>query len=547
VSLIESLQPVDEPGRALDEAVRVARRWLLVSVPREPLWRGINVARRLCAPVGRHAGPRAPLVAAGPDPPARGLRGGRRCPQPAPVDARARLDPLRLAERAAVAVVAAAGLIGWLTFPVLPTYDSLSALVWGRDILDGHLPGFDAYAAPTEHPLWVAAGTALALLGDAGARAMTLLTIASLVALVIATYRLGRTAFGPLAGGLAAALLLTRLDFGFYAAFAFLDVTFAALIVWAAALEAERPRRGGLVWLLLVLAGLLRPEGWVYAAAYSAWLWIAGGRARRALPAIVAWVAAAPVLWMLTDLVVTGRPLFSWTYTTGEAAILGRHRTPAQVPHAVLQALDELLKLPVLLLAALGLALALRERRGLRLRVPLALLALGLVTFALVVLGGVSGQVPRYASVAAVGLLLFAGYLFARLLRVPSGGAGWLAWTATIAIVVGGVAWTAARLHPHAITSLLRFRHGSRATSRRRCARRSWRGPAAAARWRSRRTSSCPPRAGRSTRRPGPSSRARTRGELGAAPPAWSCSSWDRGCSPTRATGRSRPTRPTTA
>lgn len=61
---------------------------------------------------------------------------------------------------------------------------------------------------------------------------------------------------------------------------------------------------------------------------------------------------------------------------------------------------------------------------------------------------------------AAVGLLLFAGYLFARLLRLPSGGAGWLAWTATIALVVGGVAWTAARLHPHAITSLLRFRHG---------------------------------------------------------------------------------------
>ena len=36
-----------------------------------------------------------------------------------------------------------------------------------------------------------------------------------------------------------------------------------------------------------------------------------------------------------TDLVVTGRPLFSWTYTTGEAEILGRQRTPGEVPHAV--------------------------------------------------------------------------------------------------------------------------------------------------------------------------------------------------------------------
>jgi SAM-dependent methyltransferase len=45
VSLIEMLQLVDEPDRALAEAARVARRWLLVSVPREPLWRVLNVAR----------------------------------------------------------------------------------------------------------------------------------------------------------------------------------------------------------------------------------------------------------------------------------------------------------------------------------------------------------------------------------------------------------------------------------------------------------------------------------------------------------------------
>jgi SAM-dependent methyltransferase len=45
VSLIEMLQLVDEPDRALAEAARVARRWLLVSVPREPWWRALNVAR----------------------------------------------------------------------------------------------------------------------------------------------------------------------------------------------------------------------------------------------------------------------------------------------------------------------------------------------------------------------------------------------------------------------------------------------------------------------------------------------------------------------
>ena len=42
---IEVLEHVPEPDRTLAEMVRVASRWLLVSVPREPLWRLLNVAR----------------------------------------------------------------------------------------------------------------------------------------------------------------------------------------------------------------------------------------------------------------------------------------------------------------------------------------------------------------------------------------------------------------------------------------------------------------------------------------------------------------------
>jgi ubiquinone/menaquinone biosynthesis C-methylase UbiE len=45
VTLVESLQLMDDPPRALAEAGRVARRSMLVSVPREPLWRALNVAR----------------------------------------------------------------------------------------------------------------------------------------------------------------------------------------------------------------------------------------------------------------------------------------------------------------------------------------------------------------------------------------------------------------------------------------------------------------------------------------------------------------------
>jgi SAM-dependent methyltransferase len=42
---IEVLEHVPEPEATVAEMARVARRWLLVSVPREPLWRGLNMAR----------------------------------------------------------------------------------------------------------------------------------------------------------------------------------------------------------------------------------------------------------------------------------------------------------------------------------------------------------------------------------------------------------------------------------------------------------------------------------------------------------------------
>ena len=42
---IEVLEHVPEPEATVAEMARVARRWLLVSVPREPLWRGLNIVR----------------------------------------------------------------------------------------------------------------------------------------------------------------------------------------------------------------------------------------------------------------------------------------------------------------------------------------------------------------------------------------------------------------------------------------------------------------------------------------------------------------------
>jgi 2-polyprenyl-3-methyl-5-hydroxy-6-metoxy-1,4-benzoquinol methylase len=45
VAATEVLEHVADPGLALREMARVASGWLLVSVPREPLWRLLNLAR----------------------------------------------------------------------------------------------------------------------------------------------------------------------------------------------------------------------------------------------------------------------------------------------------------------------------------------------------------------------------------------------------------------------------------------------------------------------------------------------------------------------
>ena len=134
--------------------------------------------------------------------------------------------------------------VGFLVYPTFPNYDSYYSLLWGRELLDGELPSFDAYRAPTQHPLAIALRRALSLLGDAADRVMVGATLVSFVALVAGLYRLARASFTPLAGLVAAALLCTRFDFPFLAARGYIDIPYLAFVVWAAALDAAQPRRG---------------------------------------------------------------------------------------------------------------------------------------------------------------------------------------------------------------------------------------------------------------------------------------------------------------
>jgi len=311
-------------------------------------------------------------------------------------------------EAAAVGGLALAAVLAWGLSRSYPNYDAYFHLDWGRQVLRGHAPSFTAYAAPTEHPLYVGAAALCALFGRFGERALVLLTMLSWVALVWGTFRLGRLAFGWVPGLAAALILASSFAFLLDAVKAFVDMPFVTLVVWAGVLAAApgRPRRAA-VLVLFGLAGLLRPEAWLLALLW--WAWCTRGAPARERLALAALALAAPVLWALVDLAVTGDPLYSVHSTSALAGALGRISDPVELPGKLVRFLSSAVRPPVAALSVVGVVLAWRRLGPGRIAVPLVLLATGVLAFFGLGLIGQPVQ-PRYLTVPAAALCLFAGY-----------------------------------------------------------------------------------------------------------------------------------------
>src|SRR4051794_109367 len=164
------------------------------------------------------------------------------------------------------------------------------SLVWGDEIARLHQPSFEAALAPTPHPLSNLVGVLLAPFGASADTALHLVGYLTVGALVYATALVAYRLFGGAAAIAAGALMFTRSTLATYGALAYLDVAFAALVVWAIALEARQRRRGWPTLALLAVAGLLRPEAWLIAGGY--WAWWARGADRRAALRLAPFVVA---------------------------------------------------------------------------------------------------------------------------------------------------------------------------------------------------------------------------------------------------------------
>ena len=183
------------------------------------------------------------------------------------------------------------------------------------------------------------------------------------------------------------------------------DTPFAVLIVWAVLLEARRPRRGVPVLVLLAVAGLMRPEAWALAGLYALYVWRGATTRERVLYAGL--TALAPVLWALSDWLVTGDALHSLHGTAALAETVDRRRDPLTGPYWTAKYLGYTLREPLVVGIPIGLAFAYRQRlRGaiLPLAVAAAMLAVFLASpfFGLPLIG-------RYVRTPAVLLALFYG------------------------------------------------------------------------------------------------------------------------------------------
>lgn len=297
-----------------------------------------------------------------------------------------------------------------------PNYDTIYSLLWGRELAEGLSPDRGATLPPTPHPLTELWGLVASPLGEG---AIDLTMVVAYVALGLVgylVYRLGSLWFDRPIGAVAALIVLTRAPYLSNGLRAYIDIPYIVLVLAALVVETRRPRAGWPVLALLALAGLLRPEAWLFAFAYLAYLFVTADgpktrlyatfEARRRWVGLVALALAGPVLWALFDWITAGSPTYSFTGTRETVETLERQTGPVDLVLYGPRRLGEVLQWPGMIGAAGGIVLGLITMRR-RSMIGVAAAALALAAFAVLATAGLA-IIPRYTMLAAAILAVFA-------------------------------------------------------------------------------------------------------------------------------------------
>ncbi len=316
-----------------------------------------------------------------------------------------------------------------ILFPTgFPNYDTIYALVWGRELAHGVSPDYGAALPPTPHPLSDLLGMVTTPLGDGAITVTMIVAYVSLALVGYLVYRLGSLWFDRPIGAVAAAIVLTRAPFLSNGLRAYVDVPYIVLVLAALVMETRKPRAGWPVLTLLALAGLLRPEAWLFSIAY--WLWLAldspslrrklsylsgkgsaakliwrGERSSRELAWLALLALAGPLCWVLFDGITTGNFLYSLTGTQETVETLKRHTGPVDLVLWGPRALGEVLQWPGMVGAAGGIVLAIAFLRQ-RAMLGFVAIVLALGAFALLAAAGLA-IIARYTMLGGAILAIF--------------------------------------------------------------------------------------------------------------------------------------------
>ena len=413
---------------------------------------------------GAHAHP------AGPGPVT--LRAGRREPALAP------LAPVAGASRAARAGHRWSG--SWSTRPTRTTTRYYS-LLWGRELLHGARRPSTATARPTEHPLAIVFGALLSLLGRRRRprdgrrhpRARSCVLVAGL-------YRLGARVVHAARRARRRGRCSARASTSRSSPRAATSTSRTwRFVVWAAVLEAERPRRGTPVLRPARPApGCCAPRRGCSAALY--FLWLASPRAPpgRARVKYAALAGAAPVVWVAHRLRRHRRPaVLAAPHERPGRGARAHQRRLSEVPSATVQLPQGPRQGAGLLAALVGLVLARGPRAAARARCRSRCWSSGLGTFVLVGLAGLS-VIDRYLLVPSLVVMVFAavalgGWTMLRAGRGAHGVGDRVAWRSSSTAWPSRPRASTSRPSPTSCPSAAtRTRRCARCSTTRRCAPR---------------------------------------------------------------------------
>ena len=339
-----------------------------------------------------------------------------------------------------------------LLAPAAPTYDPWAWIIWGREI--AHLD-LNTGFGPSWKPLPVALTTVFSLFGGAAPDLWMIAARSGALAGALFAFRLARRLGGTPAGIVAAGALLIA---PWYLRSAALGNSEGLQVAFAlASVDCALAGRRGPAFLLALGLGLLRPEAWLFIAAYGAWLVF---KERRRIWFVAAGLATLPVLWLVPEQLGSG----DWLRAAHRAQQpVGN--SPAFSENPVVQVVHEgwyMLDRPIRWALAVALAVAV-ARRDLRFGALTALAGTWLLLVAGMTANGYSGN-ARYLMVpaalaivvAAAGIALAArGLLRNRWLALAGTLAvGWLfvsPWLEPARMTIRATSWQArleAQLNP---------------------------------------------------------------------------------------------------